>query len=31
MIDKSFLILGLDSLELLEMINQAPIILIEAK
>ena len=25
MIDKSFLILGLDSLELLEMINQAPI------
>lgn len=30
MIDKSFLTLGLDSLELLEMINQAPIILIEA-
>lgn len=30
MIDKSFLILGLDSLELLEMINQAPVILIEA-
>ena len=30
MIDINFLILGLDSLELLEMINQAPIIWIEA-